>query len=124
LGLPSQSEADLALFGLLAFYTSDAAQLDRLFRQSALYREKWDEWHGGRPTARGLLGRCSRPPHEERTIRRPTRPPHEACNRPGLDRVPTGGPEAMQYPQRERPQPRGKFLITIPPKWQTKFLVG
>ncbi len=42
-GYGSQSEADLALVSILSFYTQDAAQLDRLFRQSRLYRPKWDE---------------------------------------------------------------------------------
>ena len=42
-GYPSQSEADLALCGHLAFWTlRDAAQMDRLFRRSGLMREKWD----------------------------------------------------------------------------------
>ena len=42
----SQSEADLALCCALAFWTGkDAAQMDRLFRQSALLREKWDNVH-------------------------------------------------------------------------------
>jgi hypothetical protein len=36
------SAADLALLSLLAFWTQDADQLDRLFRRSGLYREKWD----------------------------------------------------------------------------------
>jgi putative DNA primase/helicase len=36
------SEADLALCRLLAFFTQDPQQLDRLFRQSKLYREKWE----------------------------------------------------------------------------------
>jgi len=40
---PSQSEAELALCNLLAFWTgSDAPRMDRLFRRSALYRDKWD----------------------------------------------------------------------------------
>jgi hypothetical protein len=43
---PSQSEADLALCSMLAFWASDVAQLDRLFRRSKLFREKWDERHG------------------------------------------------------------------------------
>jgi putative DNA primase/helicase len=39
----SQSEADLALCSLLAFWTAgDAGRIDRLFRQSGLMREKWD----------------------------------------------------------------------------------
>ncbi len=43
---PSQSEADLALCRLLAFYTNcDAGEIDRLFRESGLYRPKWDEPH-------------------------------------------------------------------------------
>jgi putative DNA primase/helicase len=41
-GFPSQSEADLSLNSLLAFYTGrDAVRMDALFRGSALYREKW-----------------------------------------------------------------------------------
>jgi len=39
----SQSEADLALCNLLAFWTGgDASRIDRLFRQSGLMREKWE----------------------------------------------------------------------------------
>jgi primase-polymerase (primpol)-like protein len=40
------SEADSSLVFKLAYYTKDAAQLDRLFRQSGLYRDKWDELRG------------------------------------------------------------------------------
>ena len=43
---PSQSEADLALCALLAFWTGrDAARIDQLFRLSGLYRVKWDVKH-------------------------------------------------------------------------------
>lgn len=42
----SQSEADLALCGKLAFWTArDPALMDSIFRQSKLFREKWDEKH-------------------------------------------------------------------------------
>jgi putative DNA primase/helicase len=42
-GYPSQSEADSALCMMLAFYCGkDEARVDRLFRRSALMREKWD----------------------------------------------------------------------------------
>uniref|UniRef100_UPI00315D23A1 phage NrS-1 polymerase family protein n=1 Tax=Halopiger xanaduensis TaxID=387343 RepID=UPI00315D23A1 len=45
-GYESQSEADMALCCLLAFWTGrDATQMDRLFRQSGLMRDKWDEVH-------------------------------------------------------------------------------
>lgn len=43
----SQSEADIALCNLLAFYCRcDAAQMQRIFRRSGLYREKWNERRG------------------------------------------------------------------------------
>lgn len=43
----SQSEADLALCSMLAFWCrKDAKQMDRIFRESRLYRLKWDEVHG------------------------------------------------------------------------------
>ena len=38
----SQSEADLALCNIIAFHANDKTQVDSLFRQSALYREKWE----------------------------------------------------------------------------------
>lgn len=43
---PSQSEADFALCSLLAFWAQDTAQLDRFYRRSSLYRDKWDQKHG------------------------------------------------------------------------------
>jgi len=40
------SRADLALCSMLAFWCgSDAVRVERLFRRSALFREKWDERH-------------------------------------------------------------------------------
>ena len=42
-GYPSRSEADLALCSLLAFWTQDPEQIDRLFRQSGLTRKKWEK---------------------------------------------------------------------------------
>jgi len=43
---PSQSEADFALCCKLAFWANhDLAQMDRMFRASALFREKWDAQH-------------------------------------------------------------------------------
>ncbi|WP_254533436.1 hypothetical protein [Natrinema gelatinilyticum] len=45
-GYDSQSEADMALCCLLAFWTGgNQTWIDRLFRQSSLLREKWDEVH-------------------------------------------------------------------------------
>jgi primase-polymerase (primpol)-like protein len=47
------SAADLALIMVMSLYTQDEEQLDRLFRRSALVRDKW----------------TSRPDYRERTIR-------------------------------------------------------
>ncbi|MFC4452082.1 hypothetical protein [Halorussus aquaticus] len=45
-GYDSQSEADMALCNMLAFWTGgDQTEMDSLFRQSGLLREKWDEVH-------------------------------------------------------------------------------
>ena len=38
---PSRSEADAALLGILAFYTQDTGQLDRLMCASGMARNKW-----------------------------------------------------------------------------------
>ena len=41
---PSQSEAEIRLMNALAFYTdSDAELMDSMYRESGLYRPKWDE---------------------------------------------------------------------------------
>jgi len=44
---PSHSEADLALCNLIAEHTDNAIIIDYLFRQSKLYREKWDKVRNG-----------------------------------------------------------------------------
>jgi hypothetical protein len=62
-GYASQSEADLALCMILVFWTDgDADRVDRLFRRSALLREKWDQSAGagetyGRRTVRTAVER-------------------------------------------------------------------
>lgn len=60
-GHASASEADAALVAILAFYTQDAAQIDRLFRRSGLYRPKWDERRGestyGEQTVAAILAK-------------------------------------------------------------------
>ena len=43
-GYGSQSEADCALCAMIAFRTgTDPEMIDRVFRSSALYREKWEQ---------------------------------------------------------------------------------
>ncbi|MDL2225077.1 phage/plasmid primase, P4 family [Eubacteriales bacterium OttesenSCG-928-M02] len=47
-GYESQSEADLALCNMLAFWTGrDPQRMDELFRQSGLMRDKWDRAQSG-----------------------------------------------------------------------------
>jgi len=54
------SAADLALCALLAFWTRDPAQIDRLVRRSALYRPKWNRPdYRERTIARALAGGAS-----------------------------------------------------------------
>ncbi|MBK8246539.1 MAG: AAA family ATPase [Gemmatimonadetes bacterium] len=45
-GYPGASEADAALAAMLAFWTTDPAQIERIMRSSALARDKWDERRG------------------------------------------------------------------------------
>lgn len=57
------SSADAALCAHLAFWTGrDCDRIDRIFRQSALYRSKWDERRGeymyGEKTILGAVGKC------------------------------------------------------------------
>lgn len=59
----SQSEADIALCNMLAFWTKkDAALMDELFRRSGLMRPKWDEVHGadtyGNLTIQEAVAKC------------------------------------------------------------------
>ena len=64
-GYPSQSEADLALCGHLAFWTGGAAgQMDRLFRQSGLIRTKWDSRRGDETYGSQTIKRALETTHE------------------------------------------------------------
>ncbi|WP_319405402.1 DUF5906 domain-containing protein [uncultured Desulfosarcina sp.] len=65
-GYPSQSEADQALCGYLAFwYGRDAGRMDAVFKSSGLYREKWDRKHHsdgrtyGQATIERAISQCS-----------------------------------------------------------------
>ena len=62
----SHSEADLALCGMLAFWTGgDPARMDILFRSSGLYREKWERAsYRNRTISEALSGKTEfyRPP--------------------------------------------------------------
>lgn len=56
---PSQSEADMALCNILAFWTGrNANQMNRLFRSSGLYRKKWEERRGSDTYGNITIGRA------------------------------------------------------------------
>jgi hypothetical protein len=53
---PSQSEADMGLCFFLGFWTGgDPGRMDQLFRESGLYREKWDRRHYGNGATYGAV---------------------------------------------------------------------
>ena len=54
-GYGSQSEADLALCGVITFWSQETAVIDALFRQSALMRAKWDESRRGDKATYGQM---------------------------------------------------------------------
>jgi len=53
-----ESRADLALCDMLAFWSGDGSQVDRLFRRSALWRPKWDEKRGAHTYGQLTIGRA------------------------------------------------------------------
>lgn len=60
---PSQSEADIAFCNLLAFWCGgDTEKMDTIFRQSGLYRQKWDKKDGkstyGKMTMQKAISSC------------------------------------------------------------------
>jgi putative DNA primase/helicase len=57
----SPSEADLALCAILAFWTGgNRDRIDRLFRQSALMRQKWDDRRGEQTIGSMTIARALR----------------------------------------------------------------
>lgn len=59
-GYPSQSEADLAFCEILVFWTQgDRARTDNLFRQSGLFREKWNRDDYRKRTLDKALGKIT-----------------------------------------------------------------
>ena len=54
----NHSGADVALCSILYWWTKDTARVDRMFRQSQLYRPKWDEMHGEQTYGAGTIARA------------------------------------------------------------------
>jgi hypothetical protein len=91
---PSQSEADMGLCFYLGFWTGgDPERMDRLFRNSGMYRGKWDRVHFANGATYGEFvsrERCSQSPttirHRRRRLHR--RRPNEEDPRPILTPLP------------------------------------
>lgn len=67
----SQSEADMGLCSILAFYTQDESTIDAIFRCSGLYRAKWDREDYGPVTIRKAIAFQSEhytPPGNDRPL--------------------------------------------------------
>jgi putative DNA primase/helicase len=62
---PSQSEADLALCSMLATYTQDPQQIDRLFTGSGLHSEKWNRTDYKERTINKSLEKMSEDPYRK-----------------------------------------------------------
>ena len=59
-GYSSASEADYALVGMLLFWTAgDEKRVDQLFRQSDLWREKWDRKTGDETYGSLTIAKCA-----------------------------------------------------------------
>lgn len=106
-GYNSHSEADLALCNLLAYWTNgDAPRMDRLFRQSGLYRpEKWNKRHGADTYGNMTIGKAL-------SDFRPYEKNPQSAQTPGADRGITqeGKPTTLYQniesnPTEKNPQP-------------------
>ncbi len=86
----SASEADSSVIFTLAFYTKDAAQIDRLFRRSGLMRPKWDEFHGeqtyGDMTIAKALAKVTKQ-YSPKGRKKASRPPAPPPKNPGLPSI-------------------------------------
>jgi uncharacterized protein (DUF927 family) len=54
-----ESANDMALCNLLAFYTDDMGQMDRIVRQSAIYRDKWERVDYAERTMQKAIDECT-----------------------------------------------------------------
>ncbi len=109
----SHSAADLALCGDLAYWTNgDAAQIDRIFRRSALWRDKWDEKRGaktyGETTITAALKNFTPYTRQEYSISIGQDNPPVGSDGPG-------GPDELETARQERTGPGmvDSFLQTV-----------
>lgn len=111
-GGKTASEADLALCNFLAFYWHDEASVDRMFRQSRLYRDKWERAdYRALTIGKALDGRTEfySPPKPRASSDRPTgdAPPIPSTN--GDEHLPPNLPTATAE---AKPPERPPIFVT------------
>lgn len=86
------SGADQALCNSLAFWTAkDPERMDRLFRRSGLFREKWDERRGGRTYGQMTIEKAIADCQDTYSPRRRTAPSASASGDPAQSEPGEGG---------------------------------
>lgn len=129
-GHASHSQADAALCNALAFVVGpDENRIDQLFRQSGLYRDKWDREDYGPPTIK--LALAGRGPDDFFTWKKPQRPKQAKATEPasavegsdenGVDAVSTLGNFEVEINEdckpEKFPRPIGKIITA----WRDAF---
>ena len=100
-GYASSSEADFALCGILAFWCGrDVDQMDRLFRQSGLFREKWDRAQSGSTYGRITLEKAAA---DAKNVYHPSRKTLQ-LNDPGKKTVGRGGVSLLDLRPEDNPR--------------------
>ncbi|MDZ4848400.1 MAG: phage/plasmid primase, P4 family [Pirellulaceae bacterium] len=89
----SPSEADASVIFTLAYFTKDEAQIDRIFRRSALMRPKWNELRGNESYGQRTIARALRkvvkqysPKAKRSTASRLQLPPNLGFPKSAIDR--------------------------------------
>ncbi len=105
------SGADQALCNLLAFWTGkDATRMDRMFRRSGLFRDKWDEKRGehtyGQKTIDCAIADCK----ETFSPRRRSPPPSEASA--SSDAPEPGERDALLVPLGQKDPATGRLVLS------------
>lgn len=125
-GYGSHSEADLALCSILAFYSQDPAQLERLVRQSGLYREKWDRTdyvtrtiskaleHVGETWSPGRRDALKTYIRQEGEGPVTTPPPQDPATMPATEAPPTSTPRPVTPGRGDtRPTPTSSVTVSL-----------
>jgi putative DNA primase/helicase len=118
-GYASASEADQALCSLLAFWTGpEADRIDSLFRQSGLYRDKWDrEDYRNRTISKALEGRTEfYRSQRTATLKAKEKNPGDAWEEPTP--LPEGLPPVNKLDPAMLPGPLRRWILDISERMQ------